>query len=70
MSLETYISNTAEIITNVGLSPQLFYNLEDSPNQLEFLGIFNFYKETLEINKDYGVDPAHIFFVNSFSIID
>lgn len=68
MNLETYISNTSEIINNVGLNPELFYNLEDSPNQAEFLGIFNFYNETLEINKDYGIEPAHLFFVNLFSM--
>lgn len=65
MTLEEYRERIAEIINRVGLNCNLFSDLDGLENQLEFLNIFEFYNETLELNQDYGIAPAFLFFVNS-----
>ncbi|MFY0602600.1 MAG: hypothetical protein JXQ93_01525 [Flavobacteriaceae bacterium] len=68
MTIENYRDNIREIINEVGLHPFLFSDIEGIENQLDFLDSFKFYKETLEINKDYGIEPSHLFFINSDTI--
>lgn len=68
MTLQDYKTNNDQIINNVGLSCTLFYDLDFSPNQSEYLEIFGFYWKTLENNSDYGIAPAYLFFINNFSI--
>lgn len=68
MTLEEYREQIAEIINTVGLHRNLFSDLDGLDNESEFLNVFEFYKETLELNHDYGIAPAFLFFVNSDTI--
>lgn len=67
--MDNYQRNLLEIVKNVELNPDiLLFDVEYSPHKLEYLKFFNFYNETLQINGDYGITPAYLFFINSFSI--
>lgn len=68
MTLEEYRESNNAIIQNVGISNELLCNLDSTHNRTEFLEVYKFYQETLEINVHYGIDPAHFFFVNSDTI--
>ena len=68
MTLEQYREHIAEIINTVGLHHNLFSDLEGLENELEFLNVFEFYSETLELNHDYGIAPTFLFFINSDTI--
>lgn len=65
MTLENYREYIAEIINTVGLHRNLFSDLEGLDNELEFLNVFKFYRDTLKLNCDYGIEPAFLFFINS-----
>lgn len=68
MTLEDYRECVRKIIDEVGLHYGLFSDLQGLNNEEEFLETFEFYKETLENNKGYGIEPSHLFFVNSDTI--
>ena len=68
MTLEEYRDHVAQIINTVGLHHKMFSDLEGLINESEFLNVFEFYKETLELNCDYGITPAFLFFANSDTI--
>ncbi|MEF3078506.1 hypothetical protein [Winogradskyella poriferorum] len=68
MTLAQYRDNTAEIIQNVPEINGLVCNLESDFNRDEFLEVFKFYKETLELNSDYGIIPNYLFFVDRDTI--
>lgn len=68
MTIENYRDKVRTIIEKVGLLPNFFSDIEGLENEQEFLKTFNFYIEILEANKDYGVEPFHLFFVNSDTI--
>lgn len=68
MTIENYRESVREIIEQVGLLPQFFSDIEGLDNEEEFLEAFKFYTETLELNKDYGIEPAYLFFINSDTI--
>lgn len=68
MTLQDYRTHIADIINTVGLHHQMFSDLEGLDNESEFINVFKFYKETLELNSDYGITPAFLFFVNSDAI--
>ncbi|SDX59556.1 hypothetical protein [Flavobacterium degerlachei] len=68
MTLQDYNENIDSIMNDLGFNVSQFYDLEFSPNQSEFLNVFSFYRETLQINSVYGIVPAYLYFINNFSI--
>ncbi|CAA0163287.1 conserved hypothetical protein [Tenacibaculum maritimum] len=68
MTIEEYREKVREIIEKTDLLPGFFSDIEGLDNEEDFLDAFKFYTETLELNKDYGIEPAHLFFINSDKI--
>lgn len=64
MSLENYRKNICEIKKGVGLPNSEFFDMEFSPYSEEFIEAFNFYTETLNHHKDYGISPAYMYYNN------
>lgn len=68
MTLVEYRASIAQIIETVGMRSESFSDLEGLENELEFLKVFEFYLETLELHQDYGIAPSFLFFANSDTI--
>ena len=68
MTLEEYQDHLAEMIKEANIPESTIFNPEFSPNATDYLDTFGFYIETLNLNRDYGIEPAYLFFKNEYSL--
>ena len=67
MDLKTYNRHMEEIIRVTEVQAKSIFNPEYSPLLDDYLETFSFYQDALVHNKDFGIEPAFLFFNNHLS---